>query len=199
MRVFSMERGQILFEYGDGGEDVFFLLSGRLVGQVMSESGREVTFTELRAGTHFGELAALDNAPRSLTVSATQPSRVGRLSGAQFRALLMDEPMIGLNLARELGQRTRALNEQMFGLAVHDVETRVRTLLLRLGQEAGQIFEGGVLEPAPTHESMATRVCANREAVSRAISKLNKQGIVEAGRQRVVFRDIERLVSGPLD
>jgi len=193
MHVFALAGGQILFEHGDAGDDVFVLLSGRLVGQVMSESGREVTFADIRPGTHFGELAALDAVPRSLTISATEASRLARLSGAQFRDLLLAEPRVGLNLARDLGRRNRALNAQVFGLAVHDVGARVRTLLLRLGQEAGQAFDGGRLEPAPTHESMATRVCANREAVSRAIARLHRAGVIEAGRQRVVFRDIARL------
>ncbi len=185
-----LSAGQTLFEKGDPGDRVFVLLSGRLVGRDASPSGRDLVLSTIHAGTLFGEMAVLDAEPRSLTVHAETDCVLLYMPTQSFRDLLLAEPVITLNLATELGRRTRVLNEQVFGLVMHDVETRVCRLLLRLAREQGQDRDRGELHPAPTHEAIAAQVGANREAVSRALSKLNRQGLIETGRKRIVFRDI---------
>jgi len=192
-RAMQLEAGRTLFEQGDEGDGVYLLLAGTLTGHSVSENGRDLVYASIPPGTLFGELAMLDDLPRSLTLTAASDSQLLHLSAPAFRALLLAEPRVTLNLAAELSRRNRRLNDQVFGLVMHDVRTRVRLLLVRLAREAGQFHEGGVLEPCPTHEAIAGQIGANREAVSRAISDLNRQGVIEAGRKRILFRDIEAL------
>ncbi|WP_172329805.1 Crp/Fnr family transcriptional regulator [Mangrovicoccus sp. HB161399] len=189
----GLSAGQTLFEKGDAGDRVFVLLSGCLVGRDSSPGGRDLVLSRIHPGTLFGEMAVLDAEPRSLTVHAETDSQLLHMPTRSFRELLLSEPAIALNLATELARRTRLLNDQVFGLVMHDVETRLCQLLLRMARDAGECRPGGVLQPAPTHESMAAQVGANREAVSRAISRLNRLGLIETGRKRIVFRDTEAM------
>lgn len=192
--VFDVAPGDVLIHDGEVKDDIFFLLDGSVIGQMVAESGREIVFTEMQAGCHFGELAALDGMPRSITVSARTASRVARLSGAQFSRIMHENAIVAVNLARELAARIRTMNERLFGLVVHDVETRVRMHLLKLAQDQGALSDGGILAPAPTHEEMATYVGANREAVSRAIARLNKSGMIKASRKHIIFQDCDSLL-----
>lgn len=188
--------GQVIFHFGDTDDDVYFLLSGSVIGQLVAESGREIVFTEMRLATFFGEMAALDGQARSVTVSAKEDVVVARLKGAQFNALMESHPRLAVNLAIELAQRVRAMNERMFGLVVHDVGTRVRLHLMRLAQEQGKLVDGATLDAVPTHEEIATFIGANREAVSRAITRLNKAGLIEARRKSILIKDCDGLLDG---
>lgn len=196
LRLLSVEAGQIVLAQGEPSRDVYVVLSGGLVGLLLSESGKEVSFSEIGAGSYFGEIAALDGRPRSITISAVVQSRLGRLSGEALRRWMQAEPTVAINLAADLAERIRILTDQTFGLVVHDVDTRVRILLSHLAQSRNQLVANGVIAPAPTHEAMARRIGANREAVSRVISRLVREGTIEASRQRIVLRNVAAILDG---
>lgn len=189
-------KGQTVMDKGDMSTDVFLVLNGRLVGVLISDEGKEVAYAEFRRSAHFGELAALDHGPRSLTVFAAEESLVGRIAGPQFLEWLENFPGLAHNLMVDLATRNRRLNDRIFELVVHDVETRVKLLLVRLAMEADQLHDGGLLDPAPTHSDIASHVGANREAVSRVLARLTKSGIIESGRKRITLNSVEDLVDG---
>ncbi|PWR02529.1 Crp/Fnr family transcriptional regulator [Meridianimarinicoccus roseus] len=193
---FNVGEGRIIVEQGETSRDFFVILSGAVIGLLITEGGRQVSFTEMGRGSYFGELAALDGSPRSITVSASEPSRLARLGNDAFQAWTDREPRILRNIAMDLAQRTRVLNERVIGLIVHDVETRVRMLLVRLAQEREQLIPEGVIQPAPTHEQMATFVGANREAVSRVVARLSKSGVITSQRQKVTIHQVGALLDG---
>ncbi|WP_322890868.1 MULTISPECIES: Crp/Fnr family transcriptional regulator [unclassified Yoonia] len=191
----TFRSGKVVVEQGERSDQVYFVLSGRLLGQLVSESGREIAFTEILTGSHFGEIAALDGMPRSITVSAIEDSRLGMIGGEAFRRWLQAEPKLALALAGDFAARNRRLTERIFGLVTHDVESRVRVFLSRLAQDTGELKQGGVLRKAPSHDEIATFVGANREAVSRAIARLTAEGTLESGRRKIVIRDVDALLS----
>ena len=189
-------KGQTVMEKGDMSTDVFLVLNGRLVGVLISDEGKEVAYAEFRRSAHFGELAALDHGPRSLTVFAPEESLVGRIAGPQFLEWMEQFPRLARNLMVDLATRNRRLNERIFELVVHDVETRVKLLLVRLAMEADELHDGGLLDPAPTHSDIASHVGANREAVSRVLARLTKARVIQSGRKRIILESVEELVDG---
>lgn len=189
-------KGHTVMDKGDLSTDVFLVLNGRLVGVLISNEGKEVAYAEFRRSAHFGELAALDHGPRSLTVFAAEESLVGRIAGPQFLEWMERFPRLAQNLMVDLATRNRRLNDRIFELVVHDVETRVRLLLVRLAMEADQLADGGLLDPAPTHSDIASHVGANREAVSRVLARLTKTGVLASGRKRITLASVDRLVDG---
>lgn len=192
----AFDEGRIVVEQGEDSREFYMMLAGRAIGMMLTEAGRQVSFTEFGPSAFFGELAALDGSPRSITVSVTEPSRMARMPHTLFADWIGREPRILRNIAVELSRRNRALNERVVGLIVHDVEKRVRMLLVRLAQEREQLKPGGAIQPAPTHEAMAAFVGANREAVSRVIARLAKSGVISARRQRVKIENLAGLLDG---
>lgn len=192
----DFDEGRIVVEQGENSREFYMVLSGRAIGMMLTEAGRQVSFTEFGPSAYFGELAALDGSPRSITVSVTEPSRMARMTHTVLADWLAREPRILRNIAVELSRRNRALNERVVGLIVHDVEKRVRMLVMQLAQEREQLKPGGTIQPAPTHEAMAAFVGANREAVSRVIARLAKGGVITARRQKITIEDLAGLLDG---
>ena len=189
------DQGKLLMVHGDRTTDVYFLVSGSVIGQLIAENGREILFTEIAHGGYFGELAALDGLPRSITISANTPCVLAKISRSEFLGTLHAFPQVAINLATNLGSRLRDMNERVFGLVVHDVETRVRIRLMQLAQTQEQLVDGGIITDTPTHEGMANFVGSNREAVSRAFARLTKSGAIATARKQVEIKNVSQLLS----
>lgn len=195
MNLMHARRGRLIMQDGDLTSETYFLISGGVIGQLVADNGREILFTEIAVGGYFGELAALDGLERSITISASSDCVLAKLSSSEFREILLGYPQVAVNLATDLGAQLRRMNQRVFGLVVHDVETRVCFRLMQLAQAQEQLIEGGVIKDAPTREGMAGFVGSNREAVSRAIARLNKAGIIETKHKKVVILDLDRLLA----
>jgi CRP-like cAMP-binding protein len=181
---------------GTPGHDVFVLLTGACLGLVQSRSGKDIVVDRIGPGRVFGELGALDGGSRVRTVRADGPVEVGALPLQDFEAWLMKTPQAMRNLLSELAGNTRELSDRYFEMAVHDVETRVRLFLIRLLIEHCALHDGGALDPAPSHSTIAANVGANREAVSRVISRFGRMGFLDSGRRRIVVLDAAGLEAG---
>lgn len=182
---------------GMPGDTVFFILSGRCLGLLQSREGKDVVLERLGPGRIFGELSSLDGGSRVRSVRAQGPVQLACLVASEFNLWLTAHPQALRNLLSELAANARSLAERYYEMAVYDVETRVRLFLIRLLIEADMLRNRGTLDPAPSHSLIAAHVGANREAVSRAISRLNRSGLIDSGRMRIVVRDVEALEAEP--
>ncbi len=95
--------GQVLCNEGERGHEFFVLVSG--TAAITNESGLN---TVVGPGEFFGELALLDDGPRTATVTMTSDGHVLALSGTEFRAVLRAAPTIAVRMIPVLGSRLRA-------------------------------------------------------------------------------------------
>lgn len=194
--IVVVPRKKLVIAYGDTSTGVYFILSGSVTGRVESENGRGIMFFEKVQGEFFGEFSTLDGIARSINVSANMDCVFGRLSNKDFLEILNKFPEMAINLARYLVGMLRHMNERVLGLVAYDVETRLRARLMQLAQDQEQLFQGGEILNLPTHEAMASYLGSNREAISRAISRLRKNGAIELVGKKVVIRQMDILISG---
>ena len=87
----------------------------------------------------------------------------------------------------------RLLNERNFELNALAVRNRLHCELLRLCIDAGIAGNGAVIAPAPTHAHLASRIGTHREAVTREMQYLQKQGIVRQQGREMTVADVARL------
>jgi CRP/FNR family transcriptional regulator, cyclic AMP receptor protein len=73
------------------------------------------------------------------------------------------------------------------------VQNRVHAEVLRLAREAGIHDNRAVIDPAPTHPDIASRVSTYREQVTRELSAMVKQGLLERAEHALVVPDVHRL------
>src|SRR5437763_16437077 len=74
-----------IIDYQDPSNDVFFVVSGTLQVKIQAVSGREVLLRELSPGEFFGEIAAIDNKPRSAGILALTDVNYARMPASVFR------------------------------------------------------------------------------------------------------------------
>lgn len=188
--------GSVICERGRRGTRVYFVLTGQLAGYIASRRGREVITNVFGPGQLFGELAALDGGSRVRSVRALSTCELAALGAEEFDDWLQANPRAMRNLLSEFASNTRDLADRIYELSVHDVDTRVRLLLVRMLIEAGELHDGGVLDPAPSHAVIAAQIGANREAVSRALARFKCRGFITPGRRRIEVHDARALEAG---
>ena len=98
--------GDIIFREGDNALDLFVIKSG----QVRIQIGNR-TVTELPPDTIFGEMALIDDEPRSATAIAATDVELVPVSEKQFLFLVGQTPYFALKVMRVLAQRLRKTNE----------------------------------------------------------------------------------------
>ncbi len=103
-RLGSMEilKNDIVFNDGDAGEFVCFIVDGELEVLKESTDGKVNSLATLNNGQAFGEMALVDGLPRSATIRATRKSTLRVLSRKEFDALLNDYPQIGIKILKHL-------------------------------------------------------------------------------------------------
>ena len=124
----------ILFE-DDPGDALYIVSAGQVKVVLIGEDGREVILSVLGDGDFFGEMALIDDEPRSAHVIAMRDSQLLVLRRDDFQAQLVAQPKIGLKLLRVLVQRLRRADEKIGGLVLLDVNGRVARLLLDMADE----------------------------------------------------------------
>ena len=99
--------GDAVFTEGDQGKEMFGLISGA----VELRKGTH-TLTTLAPGDTFGELALVDESPRSLTAVATETSVLAVIDDKAFVYLVHETPMFALQVMRSMAQRIRERDPQ---------------------------------------------------------------------------------------
>jgi CRP-like cAMP-binding protein len=102
--------GMNLCKEGETGDEVFLVVSGKVQAWVKSAGGGAPrVLGESGEGSCIGEMAALDNAPRTAWVTATAETRTLVLSGAEFKHLLADRPAIAQGVLAVITARLRGM------------------------------------------------------------------------------------------
>ena len=188
-------RGEIVISHLDKDQDVFFVLQGRLRATLYSPNGHEVNYRDVGPGDIVGELAAIDGVPRSATIEALEPARLGRLSAAAFRELLETRPGFNATLLEHLSAQIRRLTERVFQFSTLLVRDRLIHELLRLAEATGVQVGRAEIHPAPTQIELAHWISSHREVVSREMSSLAKTGLVEKSEGALIVSDLDQLRS----
>jgi CRP-like cAMP-binding protein len=189
----NYEAGKRIISRKAGDRDVYLLVAGRVRITTYSQGGRQVTFRDIAAGELFGEVAALDEQPRSADVIALEPALLASLTPAAFRRLLAEEPVLGHRVMTRLACLVRSLSERVIDLSTLGVQNRIHAEILRLAREAGVARNRARLDPGPKHADIASQVSTYREQVTRELSALARAGILEKDAAALVVCDVARL------
>jgi CRP/FNR family transcriptional regulator, cyclic AMP receptor protein len=101
-----VKAGSVIFREGEQARELFVIKSG----QVRIQLGNR-TLSELAANDIFGEMALIDNQPRSATAVAVTDVELVPVSEKQFLFLVGQTPYFALKVMRVLAQRLRATNK----------------------------------------------------------------------------------------
>jgi len=186
-------RNQWIVHFQDESTDVFFVLTGTVRVKIQSVSGREVLLREINAGEFFGELAAIDNQPRSAGIIAVTDVTVARMPATVFRTAVHANPDVCDQLLALLAGQIRILANRVNEFTTLDARHRIYAELLRLSRPKPGNPNRAVVSPPPVHAEIAGRVSIRREAVSRELKALERAGLIERRQGALVLTDTDRL------
>jgi len=195
VQVRNRPAASVLVAQDEPGDAMFVVVSGRAKVVLFGENGRELLLRTLESGDVFGEMALLDEKPRSANVVAVNDVTLLVLERDALRAHLAAHPQTALNLLSELSLRLRQADETIANLALFDVEARLARTLERLASDGGEQggAEGVVLQRRPTQQELANMVGSCRETISRTFTSLVRRGLlVPRGRALLITADLLR-------
>lgn len=182
---------------GDDSGDLFAVLSGRLKVTWNDAEGGEVLLSILETGDVFGEIALLDDHPRSASVTAMDACELLVVERRGFRGLLGSMPNLAQNLLQMMARRVRNLSERTQNMSVLPVPSRLAKLLLELAERFGKEERPGEIRLTLklSQQELANMVGASRELVNRHLRAWQDQGIIELAQGHIIIRDAAALAA----
>ena len=181
----TVEPGQVVVDDDEPSTDIFFVVAGSVRVQLRAASGREVLLNEFGTGEFFGELSAIDGAPRAANVTAVARSRLCIIPAQTFLEYIFATPSACHGLLRTLTAKLRLQTERTLEREALPVRLRLFSELLRLSRPRTGMPSERVVSPPPPHHELAARIGARREVVSRELSDITREGWLARDRRAI--------------
>ena len=173
-------------------DGLYVVLRGRVNLVSGGEGDRDLILSALGPGNVFGESSAFDARPLSTAAVTATPCDLLFIPGDVLAAHVRAQPETLIRITRLLHDKLRDAEGVASGLALCDVEQRLRRTLVRLVRRQGRKAStdaGWVLAPVPTQSELARMVGSCRETVSRTLSAMARDGLVSSRGRRMVLSD----------
>jgi CRP/FNR family transcriptional regulator, global nitrogen regulator len=186
-----------IFTPGDPDDQLYFLLSGAVRLYKIYGDYKEATTALLKDSGVFGKLNLVEGRWQDVFAEAVTEARVASIQKAALERVIKSDPGFALRLFSSLSERLRQSDEVIESLLHREVSTRLATLLVNLGERFG---EDDLIDVRLTHQDLANMIASTREAVSKVMSELQRDGVIETRNRRVAILDRDALskrASGP--
>ena len=175
---FRSPTGQIIFAQGDAADAVYFIKSGRVQLNVVSDQGKEGVIALLGKGDFFGEGCLAGQSIRLASAVATAASSLTRIEKAEMARALHDEPPFSDVFTAFLVSRTIQVEADLVDQLFNSSEKRLARLLLLL---ANFNSNSGLhlITPKVSQEVLAARVGTTRSRINYFMNKFRRLGLIE--------------------
>jgi len=189
MRPRAYARDEVIYLRGDAGTAFYVLATGRVKIALTSPEGKELILRRLGPGDFHGELALLDDEPRSADAVATEASVLLVLQRDAFRQFLADHPTVGTKLLATVSSYLRRNAELIQDATFLDVPARLaRTLLELAGGTDGALPAAGAVIPDRMKQSeLASLVGATRESINKWLGSFERQGLIRYDKGQITL------------
>jgi CRP/FNR family transcriptional regulator, cyclic AMP receptor protein len=170
------EPGDVIFKEGDDGDLMYVLLEGVVELKKKVERGENVIKTVDTPNDFFGEMALLDDRPRSASAIATKKTRVLAVDGPTFESMIVANGKFALKIIKVLSARIRRSNDQVSELIETMPKERIARGMVDFAVRHGEkIHEGGIKVNAEAMKAWVnTHLGAAQNEIDAAIYHLLK-------------------------
>jgi CRP/FNR family cyclic AMP-dependent transcriptional regulator len=188
-RVF--QPGEALVHEGARDTDTFVLLDGCVKAVGNTVDGRAVLLSVRVAGELVGELAALDDSPRSASVIACTAVAARVVGQRDFLRYLAERPEAAEAIHAAVRRELRRATEHRLSVNGAPVARRVALVLSYLAEAYGQPGTEGVRIEVPLSQpELASLLGVSEPSVHRELAVLRTRGVILTGYRRLIVRDL---------
>lgn len=192
----NFRKDELLFVGGEKALGLYVIVEGSVRAFRESLDGREQVIHVEAAGATVAEVPVFDDGNYPSTVAAEEDTKTLFLDKRDMRQLCLQYPEIPLAALRILAARLRRCAELVETLSLKEVGQRVaRFLLIEARRRGQQTSEGTTITLTQTNQQIAARVGSVREVVSRALSRLQQDGLIIIDDRKLTIPDLAVLAA----
>jgi CRP/FNR family cyclic AMP-dependent transcriptional regulator len=179
---------------GDATKFVVVLLDGVVKATGLTLDGKEALLAIRVGGDIVGEFAALDEGPRSSTIT-TCGTVIGRvIMQADFLAALHRDNLLAEAVNRVVVAKVRAANARRVEFTGYDAPTRLARVLREIAVRYGERSGNRVVITWPlTQPELASLAAVAEPTAQKVLRKLREGGVIATGYRSLAIMDLDEL------
>jgi CRP-like cAMP-binding protein len=191
----NYKKGQVIFFQGDKADKLYIIKKGKIKIFKTTKDGKEQILYLLSEGEIIGELSLLKKGEFDFSAEALEDVSLCTLTKYDFDNLILTTPLLVLKILEEVHDRLLGLENLVQQLGTKDVEVRIANLLVSFINNFGtNVKEGIKLDLPLSREEMGNYIGLTRETISRKLTLLQENGIIELiGNKVIIIKDLKRL------
>jgi CRP/FNR family transcriptional regulator, cyclic AMP receptor protein len=182
----SFPKGAQVLAAGTEPDSLYAILTGSVKVTKTDEEGEEVILAILKGGEFFGEMAIIDEHPRSANIVTLEPCEMAVVEKREFMRCLAANAEFTVAIMRNLIRRLREADRRIESLALVNVYGRVAQMLVEVSETVGAVR---IVNKKLTRQDIARMVGASREMVSRVLHDLAEGDYIRMDGRRIMLRD----------
>jgi len=182
--------GTVIFREGDAGNEMYVIQSGKVNITKKARDVEKVLVT-LGPGAFFGEMAIINQKPRSASAVVVEDARLLVIGPKTFDAMIRGNAEIAVRMIKILAQRLQEADEQIENLMLRDHNSRVVHFLTHLAAKGRHVPGGILVEVDPG--TLAQKIGLEAHQVSEVLSKLLRARLIREQDGALLIYDVNRL------
>ena len=186
------KKGEIIFHEGDICDQFYLITKGKIKMSRYTKDGYEQLLYVVSEGDYLGDLSLLKKGICTNNAETLEETTLCILRKEDLDILLRKSPELALKIMEVFHDRIVTLESLLLTLGIKEVESRLAGLLVSFIKNFGTPSDRGILLDIPlSREDIANHIGTSRETVSRKLSIMQDDGIIELiGYKKIVIKDI---------
>lgn len=185
-------KGTILFHEGDTQSKEMYVIHKGKVKISKTVGNQETVLAYLGQGEFFGEMAILNNKPRSATAEVMEDGTLLVIDPKTFETMIKNNAEVAFRMIKKLADRIEETDNTIELLMIKDINSRVVHALESLGESIGVRKDAGVVVPV-SMEELISRAGVSSDHASDILEKLKKARIITISPDSICIHDVSKL------
>ncbi|WP_147533747.1 Crp/Fnr family transcriptional regulator [Bacillus marasmi] len=177
----ELKKNNHVFLQGDPISNVYFIVEGKVKIYKSDSSGREQIVNIVKAGDMFPHVGFFRKGEYPAFAEIIEHAKLVVVPIDQFEKVLIDNPYLCIKVFNVLAEKIIDLQDRLEEQILNNTYEQIIKLLVRLSEKHGSTLDDGkvLLKSEFTNKDLANMIGTTRETVSRTLTKMKKEGLIE--------------------
>ncbi|WP_040208414.1 Crp/Fnr family transcriptional regulator [Neobacillus jeddahensis] len=185
-----------VFLQGDPLENVYFIFNGKIKIYKSDVNGKEQIVAMMKKGEMFPHVGFFRKGDYPAYAEVLEPSTLITIPISKFESVLIDNPELCIKVFKVLGEKIVDLQNRLEEQILNNTYEQIVKLLIRLAQKHGVDQGDGtiLLKSEFTNKDLANMIGTTRETISRTLTKMKKEELIEVDEDGDMIVDVDILM-----